>query len=91
MSTESLICPGCNSENDRAKVIIEEQKHQYPEAGDYSVCLYCNYICVFTGNGLETRKPTKDELLEAVNDEDVRYAIRYAVAFRVLKDMMGPN
>ena len=52
-------CERCGAELDAATDPIDETAA--PAAGDASVCLYCGNLAVFTGNGLELRRPTEAE------------------------------
>lgn len=50
-----------------------------PDVGSASLCVYCEALNIFTGNGLEIRKPTKEEVLEYECDPDL-IAARVQVA-----------
>jgi hypothetical protein len=53
-------CPTCGHTNDAATFIGVGQYQ--PNAGDISVCIKCTAIATFTGDDLEVRKATLDEL-----------------------------
>jgi hypothetical protein len=42
-----------------------------PAPGDVSLCIYCEALSIFTGKGLEMRKPTEEESREAEADPDI--------------------
>lgn len=65
-----FICPICCHENDAATE--PDDPNAIPKAGDVSICINCAGISTFTGNGLEARHPTDDELVRFVNDPKVR-------------------
>lgn len=71
---EPCPCPYCGAALDGATVAVAE-KEIMPEAGDWSVCLYCARLLVFTGVGVAVRKPTDEEAAEGMADEGVRRAI----------------
>lgn len=42
-----------------------------PHEGDVSICFYCAAPAIFTGRGVEIRRPTARELLEITNDPEI--------------------
>jgi hypothetical protein len=56
-------CPWCGAQQDAVTPLGHDST--MPRAGDFSVCADCNKIVVFTGVGLQRRKPTRAEALEA--------------------------
>ena len=82
------VCPCCGSTNDQVMGVGEGHDPAGPviNPGDRSVCAYCGAMSVFTGNGLEVRSPTRDEMAESLADPTVREAIRAVVALaRVIR------
>jgi hypothetical protein len=63
-------CPTCGHTNDAATFIGVGQYQ--PNAGDISVCIKCTAIATFTGDDLEVRKATLDELAVFENLPPVR-------------------
>ena len=39
------------------------KERETPPEGAASVCIYCGHVAIFTGNGLEIRAATENELL----------------------------
>jgi hypothetical protein len=59
-----------------------------PMSGDLSVCLYCNAVAVFTGNGLDLRPLTTDEAGEVADLSELKKA--QLVVEAVHKKKSGP-
>ena len=77
-------CPHCNAPTDDYTPVGRASK---PDAGSVSLCIYCLGIAVYTGEGLLTRKPTREELVDIMADEQVIGAIR---AMESWVDRPGP-
>ena len=77
-------CPHCGAPNDDFTPV---GKAKMPDADSVSVCLYCLGISIYTGEGLLTRKPTREELVDIMADESVIAAIRQLEAW---DDRPGP-
>lgn len=52
-----------------------------PNAGDASICIRCGGLAVFTGEGLEIRAATDDELVAFNSHPQIRRARRLIVQF----------
>lgn len=70
----SIECPSCGNVLDGATEVHGSDASP-PGEGDLSICVYCSALSVFTGIGLDKRKPTKDELRTALSDERVRLVL----------------
>lgn len=67
-------CWSCGSGNDAA-VGIGETDPGEPSEGAVSVCAYCGAVSVFTGSGLDLRKPAAWELADMLQDPTIRAAV----------------
>jgi hypothetical protein len=72
------ICPWCERENEEATSVFSHAEVRTPRENDASICFYCGEVGVFTGNGMELRKPTDDERLMFLADVRI-VAVRGAV------------
>lgn len=70
----STVCPDCGAVIEMATAVDES----VPAAGDVSICLACRSLGVFTGNGLEVRRPTADELDMYLANPEVRKHVNAA-------------
>lgn len=68
----SLSCPSCGHVNDAATGLGTEFE---PSAGAASICISCAAIGVFTGDGVNTRRPSDDERRQIEADPQVRRAV----------------
>jgi hypothetical protein len=55
-----------------------------PKAGDVSICLYCSNIAIYTGNLMDIRPATSEELAEISNDPKTLKAIAITMMFRAM-------
>lgn len=53
----------------------EADRGKLPEAGDVSVCFGCGRLALFTGRGLELRRPSAGELELMLADDEILAAI----------------
>lgn len=65
-------CPFCGTRIDAATGLTGDK---VPDEGAVSICAYCTGVSVFTGDGLATRRPTREELVHIMADPVVRDAI----------------
>lgn len=69
-----------------------DDEERPPDAGAVSLCVYCEAVGVFTGKGLESRKPTDEELAEILADPEVQSARKHAAVIRTrLIEMKNPR
>lgn len=61
------VCPWCLYEMDAATAIGAKPA---PERGDVSMCVACGHPAIFTGRGIETRRPTAQEGHEILNSRE---------------------
>jgi hypothetical protein len=62
VSISGHICPHCKTVNDAA-TNCGNRANTAPKVGDFGICGACARVFAFTGEGLETRKPTMAEML----------------------------
>ena len=67
-------CPWCYAFVDGATVITDDEK-LLPVGGDVSICLYCARVGVYEDD-LTIRKPTPEESLVFLADDDIFRAIQ---------------
>lgn len=69
-------CPNCQVMNDGYASVGNDEK---PSDGDYSVCFYCRTLAIYTINPItglvSLRRPSDEELVEAIRDPSVRNAL----------------
>lgn len=63
---DSPNCPRCGSHPDKYTAITPGT---FPEQGAATICLYCGIVLVFTGNELNVRAATSEEISEFENYE----------------------
>lgn len=68
MTVGSEMCPACGALNDAATNIVGDAD---PTNGDVSICFTCGEIAVFTGIGLDVRRPTDAERREMLAIDEV--------------------
>lgn len=79
-------CPQCGAMVDADMPVKGEHRHPVPEE-DFSVCVFCSAVSVFTEHGL--RLPTDEEWKAAMSLPDTQRAldaISYARAQGVIPD-----
>lgn len=63
-------CPGCGAVHDAATSPFDPGLR--PDEGSISVCFECSHVAIFTGQGLEVREPTDEELVTVLADPRMR-------------------
>ncbi len=78
-------CPNCHAVADgfaTAAVGSDSTADRRPRSGDYSICLYCRTLSIYSVNpvtGLvEFRRPSRVELAEALSEPEIRAALMLA-------------
>jgi hypothetical protein len=66
-------CPYCGEISDGFTRVDGDDEE--PTEGAVGICLYCLGVSIYTGVGLHKRKPTREELVEIMADDDVVQAI----------------
>lgn len=72
-------CPWCGAKNDAATGLTGAP---VPAAGDVGICFSCAGLLVYTGNGLNVRRPSRREEHAAASSVVVAEAIRKVLLFR---------
>jgi hypothetical protein len=72
-------CPHCRTVADDYTPF--DTADPVPTEGAVSLCVYCLGLSIFTGEGLDKRKPTEAELIEIMADPQVIKAIRVLEAW----------
>lgn len=73
-----LHCRTCGSKVDDFTPVGDDDA--VPEAGNVSVCLYCGTLSIYTGEGLNLRMPTPEEMAEMAEDEDLQRTVKQVMA-----------
>jgi hypothetical protein len=55
-----------------------------PKAGDVSICLYCSNVAIYTGNLIDIRPATPEELVEILDSPEIQKAIAVTMMFRAM-------
>ena len=74
--------PECNQKLDNFTGVAGAE---LPTEGAAAVCLYCSDIALYTGNGLELRRPTPEELKQLKASPKVALALTITRIARALK------
>lgn len=77
---DTVRCPVCERINEG--VLEFDGIDSSPRAGDRTVCFWCLSVTVFTGNGLECRRQTEAEEIEALFDRRINDARSALAHFR---------
>lgn len=67
-------CPYCSYHTDQATELGEH--HHTPAEGDVSLCMRCGRLALFTGDGLRTRRPSRDERAELLTSREVQMSVK---------------
>lgn len=73
-------CPTCGRGNDAASQLPAGAEP--PQAGDWSLCWGCGAVAVFTGEGVNVRPCTDEELVESTKDKELARLRREMRAFQ---------
>lgn len=68
-------CPWCGTVQTKATG-LDPRSNAAPVADDVSICVACARPALFTGAGLEIRRPSPDELADIMANPDVLAAVR---------------
>jgi hypothetical protein len=73
-------CRSCHKRLDAASTPDGRDEHR-PKPGDFSVCIYCGDVAVFT-DSMRLREPTGPEIVDIAGARDLLQAQRVVSAWR---------
>lgn len=76
----NMTCPACGYVMDASSTVHgENQAEAAPTDGDWSICIACGAVNVYTNGATGLRPPTAEERNEFNADPDVREAVRRVI------------
>jgi hypothetical protein len=83
MRTTHCACLACGHRIDATSTVKDETPA--PKEGDFTICLYCSHLMVFTKN-LRVRNLRGEEIIEAAGDKDILEVMKFTAAFKEWRD-----